>query len=514
MGPPPSSIDSLTFELSKSVPIPRQCDVLTLRASALLERRGGLGAAFTDVDRALGLSDSFGMRNDALRMRALIFAFLGADSLAHEDLLRCDAAGEKMSKRMDMPAAFVCCAADWHRARRVAMLRMKPDLGELYIHPIRDTKETSAVIVLVACVHLGVAVRVVPEMDWEEVVLLAATVGAVCAYGCQALTHELGHMTTGSAATTGGSQRALFNSIGFASAAFASSLTNFPWHFYYWNYHNRHHAHTGGERDRDGDILFHAWHAPPTIAGYNLSENKFTRWLWTFMFSVSIYFMFCRAKLLLDSPHTPSITYEGCHVVMHLFVLFCAGWRSWIYLIASASFSLGAFGHPFIQFWLTQHAFRKTRISAYENVNQHAKAYLLPLIQPTCSATKSSRFWQVCNFGELRHVEHHDFPTIPYTRACQLSQMLPAFYISLEPAFTPLEALLNWVNATAPKRDIAWMKSLGDFAGRAYHLQKLRVVMEREAAAGMCSSSDDDDGAAWNEDNDVDDENAFVAAMR
>ena len=44
--------------------------------------------------------------------------------------------------------------------------------------------------------------------------------------------------------------------------------------------------------------------------------------------------------------------------------------------------------------------------------------------QLTLSYT-GSRLWHILNFGELYHVEHHDFPRIPWTRLhrCQVSSL-------------------------------------------------------------------------------------------
>jgi hypothetical protein len=66
------------------------------------------------------------------------------------------------------------------------------------------------------------------QTDWSVTLGLAVTVGAVCAYGFQALTHELSHMVFAHTET-----------FSFSLCALASGLCNFPWHFYYFNYHQR-----------------------------------------------------------------------------------------------------------------------------------------------------------------------------------------------------------------------------------------------------------------------------------
>jgi len=505
--------------------------LLATRAELLLDHRGALGACLADCDQVLLSQDPRPKaRLKALPIRALVFAFLGADELAEKDLQAYDdlveafpdlVDDEHVQKqnmyllKQDCPAAFVCSAADWHRARRFAMVRRRPDLKELYDCE-SDAYISSGLLVLLVIIHLGCAYIVKDSL--LLVIAASCTLGATCAYGFQALTHELGHMASHTRKT---------QPVAFLAACLGSSLSNFIWHYYYWNYHNRHHAHAGGERDRDGDILFRAWHSPPMVSRppyfrLNVGEHVWTRWLWTAFFAFNIYPMFRRAKATLDSPHDATLEYEGWNFVGHVLVLSVFGWKALLYVVLSAAFSVGAFGHPFIQFWLTQHAFIMSRRCDREKVKTHAKQFFVPLIQPTCSG-ESNLFglWHAMNFGELRHVEHHDFPLIPYLRAYRIPLMCKEFYSSLEPALGPVDSLRDWLFASGPKQHV-WMRSKGDFAGRGYHLAKLWKLMQEEMDALDCQEDDEDCGAEvvegeedesapWDPSEDVDDEFDFVS---
>ena len=521
---------------------------LAERAEKLLDTIGGLGASLADCDEVLiSQMAKPKARIKVLPIRALIFSFLGADELANKDLEeieRLKLENEKLAQEYeaareetkavlnayeDCPAAFVCNAADWHRTRRFAMLRRRPEIKNMY-ESKSDIFVTCGLMFTLILIHLACA-WCSKDSAWTAIIL-AVTIGSICAYGFQALTHELGHM----AFHCGGAKN---NQLAFITASLGSSFCNFPWHYYYWNYHNRHHAHAGGERDRDGDILFRAWHCPPTISRYgiffDMGAGTIRRFMWTGIFGMMIYPMFCRAKLILDAPHMPSLKYEGWNLATYALVGFVFGRYGLLFVFASAAFSLGAFGHPFLQFWLTQHAFVFGRKSRFERVNALANDFYLPLLQPTCSSSLSTWVWHAFNFGELRHVEHHDFPFIPYLRAFKLPKLCPEFYSSLEPALPAMHALYDWLSH-AGHLQYAWMAAKGDFAGRGYHLAKLWRLMQ-ELDDGMAEEEEDnncEDGQEeegkdvgdmeyedeveeeeqrpWSPSEDVDDEDAFVKA--
>jgi fatty acid desaturase len=297
---------------------------------------------------------------------------------------------------------------------------------------------------------------------------------------------------------------------------------------YYWNYHSRHHAHTGSVLDRDGEILFQQWHFPPSI----LRDSAFLRLIWTCIFSLTVYIQFCFAKAKLDSPHLPTLQHEGVSVMVFLLFAYNWGILGIVYLALSSAFSLGACGHPYIHFWMIQHWFVQDRLSVRQqqqnsttssttsksfqittisSLQDLAKSMNICVSQPTMSFTSFSSgklftmIWHTIHFGELRHVEHHDFPFIPYLRAYRLPQIASEFYQDLIQSTSPFDALQQWLR----EADLmTWMKHEGDFAGREHFLTDLNSFISK----GLLDEEDDDLTffASGSNNQDLDDENYFV----
>jgi len=409
-------------------------------------------------------------------LRALILAFLGADDLAMEDFRVVQdhpLSIKPPTQRSACPLSFVCSAAEWHRARRQAMLHRYPQIQALYLRDNGHILRLTAMVLALSVIHIISAVLVAYAKSFTVLFLVSATVGAYCAYGMQALTHELGHMDRRSR-------------IGTLAGLLATSFLNFPFAMYYWHYHARHHAHTGGLRDRDGDILFLAWHSPPE----RFRERALTRWMWLGIFAFSIFPMFCRAKKELDVAHQFSLQYEGLITCMHLGILVLLGPWALFHLLLSSAFSLGAFGHPYGHFWLTQHAFALKRKNVPKELEALAATYCVRLCQPTLSYSGSWEAWHWLNFGELRHVEHHDWPLIPFWRMPGGISVANEFYCHLNGTASFSEALFGWLFTPG---DQAWMKSHGDFAGRSLHLRDLWRRHGDFARLGACDSDDDVD---------------------
>mmetsp|Transcript_17842 Transcript_17842/g.63385 ORF Transcript_17842/g.63385 Transcript_17842/m.63385 type:complete len:262 (-) Transcript_17842:24-809(-) len=135
----------------------------------------------------------------------------------------------------------------WHDARRAAILRAHPEVRKLYA----PTYASHYAAVGVAALHFFVAACCLRGGGVARAVLLGLSVGAQCAFGAQALNHELAHHRGPPALA------ALFGVV-------CSSVTPFPWFSYYFaGGHERHHAFVGTPRDADGDALFWMWETAP-----------------------------------------------------------------------------------------------------------------------------------------------------------------------------------------------------------------------------------------------------------
>lgn len=122
--------------------------------------------------------------------------------------------------------------------------------------------------------------------------------------------------------------------------------------------------------------------------------------------------------------------------LLHLVVLWGGGWRGLLYLVLSMGFGNGFLMHPLIGFWLMQHLCQATESNTPEAPSSSSvkgrdfsragtSGYIS--MQPTVSYDGSA-LWNLLNFNQLSHVEHHDFSRIPWTKAPQLRRTAPEFY--------------------------------------------------------------------------------------
>lgn len=93
------------------------------------------------------------------------------------------------------------------------------------------------------------------------------------------------------------------------------------------------------------------------------------------------------------------------------------GWPSITYLTLSSACSLGCFAHPYLGFWLIQH------MCCYGVEDDFDSKQF----QPTVSYT-GSNLWNLLNFSELYHIEHHDFPEISWANLPKIAKIAPEFY--------------------------------------------------------------------------------------
>merc|ERR1711871_928126 len=239
---------------------------------------------------------------------------------------------------------------------------------------------------------------------------------------------------------------------------------SFPWHAYYTFFHARHHAYTGSNNDKDGVILFSSWYRPWRW----LQGSIMGRWLWTAIFAVGIFGFYLENKLaelredckVLPPKYAEQLrrsTFLGlCQLlsiqvvgwlVAHSLVFWYGGLAGCSYMWASAAFANGAFGHPYLGFWIIQH----------QCCNVNDKKY-----QPTVSYT-GSPLWHLLNLGELHHIQHHDFPTVPWTKLYQIHRIAPEFYSPplIQKSCKSITGEIR--KFLAAKSNDEWLRDNGDF---------------------------------------------------
>jgi len=156
-------------------------------------------------------------------------------------------------------------------------------------------------------------------------------------------------------------------------------------------------------------------------------------------------------------------------IALHGCVLYSGGWRGLLYLVLSMAFGNGFLMHPLIGFWLMQHLCHASPVPAEaahttskgggaDGPTTERKPEYISM-QPTVSYD-GWWVWNLLNFNQLSHVEHHDFSTIPWTKANQLRAAAPEFYGEAGSrgvqSITSLRALLwHWVITKGDKMNFA-----------------------------------------------------------
>mmetsp|Transcript_23033 Transcript_23033/g.40763 ORF Transcript_23033/g.40763 Transcript_23033/m.40763 type:complete len:441 (+) Transcript_23033:200-1522(+) len=336
-----------------------------------------------------------------------------------------------MDKPDCMPRLAPCYL--WHHKRRIKMLRKYPELRKL----MRETKKPNydAWLGGILLAHLTLAASCDKFLEgfgvWG-VVMAAALVGAGLAFNLQQLTHEISH-------------NVLRPSYLTHSLMFLSDLSfgwcGPGWHSYYLLLHSQHHSYAGSREDPDVSFQMY-WSVIPRL----LSVCRVGRFVWVTFFGLFtmpavLLCHFCgvnRLNFLMEFKLPVALLLSAKLGFWGLFYHF-VGPSSVLYLWLSSGFALGAFAHPYIGFWLIQHL-------AFHG-NGH---------QPTVSYG-GSEVWQWANLGALRHVQHHDFPTIPFTLCHRIKQIAPEFYENLHEVKSIFDVTWEWMCHTDGS---AWM----DFA--------------------------------------------------
>jgi sphingolipid delta-4 desaturase len=366
--------------------------------------------------------------------------------------------------------------AEWHARRRKAILEKHPEIAELF------KPSWASFIACVGLVLLQAFVALFLVHSVKTAFFYAATVGATAAFGSQALNHELSHDRR--------------TSLAAPCALLASATTTFPWFSYYFaGGHERHHLHVGTPRDADADALFWLWERQPVHEAdiYGIKKPKPSpKWLWldsvvggllwasTVALLLPIAYAYALLRCLVrdwDANWRETLFWLSesfaSYLVMRTLVNYSNhGFAVVLYLALSSAFSVGFLCHPCIGFWLMQHACA----TDLDNESRIKPALSKPLVgrtntpslgrlQPTLSYCGST-MWHWLTFQELRHLEHHDFPWVPWVRLPELERIAPEFYSPNHVYHVPSIRRLcgAWLGATDEKFDFACRKRL---VGRA-----------------------------------------------
>jgi hypothetical protein len=111
--------------------------------------------------------------------------------------------------------------------------------------------------------------------------------------------------------------------------------------------------------------------------------------------------------------HRECTQYCRCAVIVRALLWKLAGWKSLLFLYLSETlWSIPP--HPSCAMFVTNHG---------STMDENREC-------TPSSSTYAGRWYSLFTLGTNNHVEHHDFPTIPFHRLCKLREIAPEYYRS------------------------------------------------------------------------------------
>lgn len=269
-----------------------------------------------------------------------------------------------------------------HRTRRTAILKAHPEIRSLMGHePL--TKYVSALVVLL---QIGVAAWLqraqISPFHWSFL-LAAYVIGGTANQNIFLAIHEITH----NLAFKGLVANKLW-------AIVVNAPIGIPYAMMFKRYHIEHHKHLG-EEGIDTDL--------PTKLELVCLKNVLGK---AFFATFQIFFYALRPGFVrtqqLTRYHIANIVFQ---ILFDIVLVRSLGWNALIYLIQS-SFFAGSL-HPCAAHFIAEHYM-------FGGIQQETWSYYGPL--------------NVLAYNVGYHNEHHDFPSVPWTRLPSLRRMAPEFY--------------------------------------------------------------------------------------
>lgn len=272
-----------------------------------------------------------------------------------------------------------------HPARTKAILAAHPEVRELF----GRNPWTAAVLVALVVLQTTIAAALCSAGDarWWLVPLVAWTVGAFANHMLYVVIHEASHDLVFAGRTA--------NRI----VGIIADLPNvIPASTGFRLYHRAHHAHQG-DYGLDADL-------PSGWEARLVGNRTWAKIIWLALYPLMQTLRPARIRAI--SLWTPWTFLGGVVSLVYATTLVLVfGWTSIVYLIASLFFSIGL--HPLGGRWVQEHFTLDGK--------QETASYYGPLNR------------LALNVGY--HVEHHDFPAIPWNRLPELRRIAPGYYDTL-----------------------------------------------------------------------------------
>ncbi|KAH3802898.1 sphingolipid delta(4)-desaturase DES1-like [Dreissena polymorpha] len=295
-----------------------------------------------------------------------------------------------------------------HSKRRKEILKAHPEIKELMGY---DSKIAYIVAAEVAAQML--MCYLLMEASWPTVFVLAYVVGGTLNHSLGSAIHEIGHNLA-------------FGHGHPVKNRLLSLLCNVPiiapMAISYKKYHADHHRYLGHET-QDVDI-------PTRLESY-LFRHPITKIIWL-IFHPLIHSL--RPFYKSPKPVTGwELINNAVQLVVNLALLKAFGVKSVVYCLFGTLFGLGL--HPLAGHFISEHY-------VFNETGQATMSYYGPL--------------NFILFNVGYHIEHHDFPYIPYNKLPEVKKLAPEFY--QQPFHT------------------SWVKVLWDFIFDPYHGPQARSV--------------------------------------
>lgn len=270
-----------------------------------------------------------------------------------------------------------------HRSRTKEILQLHPEVRNL----IGKTISTFWYILLLISLQFALA-YFVSTVSWWVTFVVAYLVGAFIDHALFVLIHECSH-------------KLVFKSP--SANKLTSMLANSPMIFAtcisFERYHLKHHSFQG-VYEIDGDL--------PGIKEAKLINNYFIgKSIWLLFYPIFQAFRLTRIKEYKTVDGWVILNWL-VQIVVCAAVVYFWGWKAFVYLLCSFFFSVGL--HPLGARWIQEHFL--TFGDEQETYSYYGKMNALA-------------------FNVGYHNEHHDFPSVPWTKLPALKKTAPEYYNNL-----------------------------------------------------------------------------------
>jgi sphingolipid 4-desaturase/C4-monooxygenase len=321
----------------------------------------------------------------------------------------------------------------WHKRRRQAMLRVHPEIRELF----GPTAATHLMAVGAVAAHVVVAVASARASAMWAV--LAAYVAGAWLCGAQgSAAHEYGHRLVR------GPRWLAWLMVRLCTTTTASFVSTFFYHRH-WGHH---HSQGSQKKNESHEFVDHeGWNEFVFLTlpasgrpGLWCAVRRFVRSQWqiassTFRATVVTIvgsILLVLWSLLRREPIRPVVRDAAIDSALKLgcqaLLFSVAGWPALLYVACSAFFVRGFLAHPYLAWWLAQH---------------HLGAFFSPHEYVATGSVHGPVFNLLTTNGG-KHCEHHDFPQVPWHRLPAIAKIAPEYYRHVPPERTWWNLVWNY----------------------------------------------------------------------